>query len=243
METILKFLSNASLVFAVAAVIFLLLSLLGKSTGQHFPFELGSKERKWAAAIGVVLCLAACLPQVSFPHSDSDATPVGSIVASYLPPNMFCGSGPKPNWMLANGDEIPKDAKLYTVVKTSPDLFASSDKTPDLRGVFLRGVNANRSDGKQDPDTRNPGSYQPDEFKKHDHGGGAHTHEASMDREWSVRDGVACVTSIGKALLTQQPASVSPPTSEMPAGAIIKPDGGSETRPRNVAVYYYIKIN
>jgi hypothetical protein len=105
------------------------------------------------------------------------------------------------------------------------------EHTPDLRGVFLRGVNEGRGDGKQDPDERKAGSYQQDALQEH-----GHKTDAKAWEETTKGDNYGYRTSQHKA----SPASVDNVTNLKGARAA---SVAVETRPRNVAVYYYIKIN
>ncbi|MCJ8500295.1 hypothetical protein [Desulfatitalea alkaliphila] len=138
--------------------------------------------------------------------------PVGTILASYLAPNQM-----KENygnqWVLANGDEVSTKTPFYTLT--------GKTKLPDLRGVFIRGLNVNRNDGKQDPDgqNRNVGDFQADDFLNHNH---AISTAGIWGRSFKGEDG-------------------SPNTAHERIGAT-ENKGGKETRPRNVALYYYIKI-
>ena len=107
-------------------------------------------------------------------------------------------------------------------------------RTPDLRGKFLRGLNAiyapgqppfNNWDTIGDPDgaKRTVTDYQSDLVKTHSH---TYNHfdnhiikDASDDKDHRL-------FSLGDSADVQ--------TADY---------GGSETRPRNIAVYYYVKIN
>lgn len=138
--------------------------------------------------------------------------PVGTIVPSYLSPQQM-----KENygdeWILANGEEIPTSTLFYKVT--------GKTKLPDLRGVFVRGLNVNRNDGNQDPDGQNRqvGDFQRDDFLKHDHS----IHTAGVwGRSFKGEDG-------------------EPRTAHKQDGNT-EDKGGQETRPRNVALFYYIKI-
>lgn len=99
---------------------------------------------------------------------------VGSIVPSMLnenqfkaqvgDPSTFSSSGSK--WTLADGRAI--SGSTYSTV-------TSQSNPPDLRGMFLRGLNSDRNDGKQDPEggTRSIGDYQADQVKSHNHNNGS----------------------------------------------------------------------
>lgn len=143
--------------------------------------------------------------------------PVGSIISSISPPEKFSNLIGETDfaivkWVLADGRAIP-GSKYSTLIGTT---------VPDLRGMFLRGLNAGRNDGKEDPDgvDRVPGSYQGDTLKEHSHDyktAGFHYRSFKGDdgRPRPVIEGA------GKTDFT----------------------GDLETRPKNVAVYFYIKIN
>lgn len=98
--------------------------------------------------------------------------PVATIVASTLDEVQFAKEMGEDNkvkplrlWVLADGVDI-----------TGSDYAAITGRTkvPDLRGMFLRGLNVGRSDGLQDPDNaRVLGSYQSDLFASHNHNNGA----------------------------------------------------------------------
>ena len=138
--------------------------------------------------------------------------PVGTIVASYLSPRQM-----KENygdeWVLANGDEVSTKTAFYALT--------GKTKLPDLRGVFIRGLNVHRNDGKQDPDGQNraAGDYQPDDFMKHNHS----------------------ITTAGIWHRSFKGENGSPRTAHQGDG-YTGDNGGKETRPGNVALYYYIKI-
>ena len=156
--------------------------------------------------------------------------PVGSIVPSMLNENQFKAqvedpstfSGSSSKWTLADGRDI--SGSTYSTV-------TSQSNAPDLRGMFLRGLNTGRSDGKQDPEggSRSIGDYQADQVRSHNHNNG------SFDR-LMIANGLN--TTNGTAL-----DNTGLPEVNLFTSATINAFGGTETRPRNIAVNYYIRIN
>jgi len=154
--------------------------------------------------------------------------PIGTIVPSMLPPGLFAKAVGDPSvfdpetskWVLADGEEEVTNSRYGT-------LLGHTRFTPDLRGMFLRGVNEGRKDGHEDPDTRGPGDYQHDALQKHGH------ETSAKSLEWGSKEAQDLgYTTKGEAHAPA--ATVTAPTEANVAG---------ETRPRNVAVYFYIKIN
>jgi hypothetical protein len=90
---------------------------------------------------------------------------------------------------------------------------------PDGRGQFLRGKNNGRGDGQENPaGDLIIGTQQTDEFKSHFH---------SMAGSF-LNNGLA---GGGQGVLTQSGATNTGDT------------GGLETRPKNITVNFFIKIN
>lgn len=167
---------------------------------------------------------------------------LGTIVASVLEYDKFAR---------INGDPAVINPKTSKWIPADGRDIANSDlagktgllKAPDLRGRFLRGLNTFYNNGQApfDPNTadvddpasnRKAGDYQNDELKSHAHGANGHingsisgsnnTHDvAEGDRKWNS----------------------DPNLGDHNVAIAIQPTGGNETRPKNIAVYYYIKIN
>lgn len=163
--------------------------------------------------------------------------PVGTIVASYLPPDVFLTPGLSNAWVLAEGQSIPRNSKLFDLVNKSPIDFFDPTRIPDLRGMFLRGMNAGRNDQRRDPDKRKLGAYQSDSFRLHDHGGGDHTHATAIQNGAASQWQGITVRKVG------DDSKDNPEAKTTFSGKIMTPEGGNETRPKNVTVYYYIRIN
>jgi hypothetical protein len=148
--------------------------------------------------------------------------PVGTIVPSMLRPSQFAEvvgdpsvfDPKKSKWALADSQD---DISFSRYGKLNGEKLA-----PDLRGMFLRGMNEGRDDGKQDPqDDRDVGDYQADSYKKHNHLLPISENKGNI---WGV------------SYSTQG-------EFEGDHYRWTKMSGEKETRPKNVAVYFYIKIN
>jgi microcystin-dependent protein len=155
--------------------------------------------------------------------------PPGTIVA-------FGGASVPPGWRLCDGQALKslEFAALFLAIGSAwgngtDDSDSATDfNLPDLRGVFLRGVNGNRGDNYADPgDDRNNlksggnsnhvGSYQRDQFRQH-------SHPTNRGKPPGTSDGfledITFNSTVGNS-----------------TGAA----GGTETRPKNAAVNYIIK--
>lgn len=181
------------------------------------------------------------------------AQPVGSIVA-------FAGPQSKipDGWLVCDGktyDRTDKYSSLFNAIGTTwggdgVNRFA----VPDLRGLFLRGVNETADSAQGDPnkdnrtvsrpDLRNQGnrgnsvgSKQTDEIKNHLHtlNDPGHVHNSRTGRGWaSGGDQTYARNDAGYETQT--------PTTSSTTGITLDATGGSESRPRNAYVYYIIKF-
>lgn len=132
---------------------------------------------------------------------------IGDIKISLLPPDKFRelhGSA----WVLMDGSnqEGTGFSKL-TGMKT----------VPDARGAFLRMQNNGRTDAFKNPEEKQLGEIQADEFK-------SHTHEFSIS--YGASGGGFEAPGVNKG--TRTPATGS--------------RGGDETRPKNVTVNFFAKV-
>lgn len=184
------------------------------------------------ASVGPLLAVAIDKEKPQLIREVTAATvsgvPIGTVVASMLDPARFSqmvGTGgdfsPQTStWIPADGREVP--GSRYASV-------LSRSRVPDLRGLFIRGLNAFEMGRDRlgtepqwaDPDgaSRQPGDPQADSFK-------AHMHKIYTTSGSGVKSG-------------ENPNYVN----KLGADGSTSAEGGSETRPRNAALYYYIKIN
>jgi hypothetical protein len=160
--------------------------------------------------------------------------PIGTIIASYLTFDQFSGvtsnniNCPSGLFMARCSKWAPADGRTVPGSKLAGLQLPLEGTVPDLRGVFLRGLDEfdsagsapAQNDNRNDPEkSRRAGSYQADELKEHDHGFATSLNQTQVGPNSS---------SFGK--------NGGP-------GFRTSKEGGSETRPKNVAVYYYIRIN
>jgi microcystin-dependent protein len=189
---------------------------------------------------------------VPYARSAANGVPVGTVVAFAGPiDNMPKG------WLLCDGNLVQRTEypQLYAAIGNSWGGNSTHFNLPDMRGMFLRGV-AGTSD--EDPGKGNRtvtktggnsgnlvGSKQQDDFLSHKHTGtaestgSAHKHNTGIDM--GVYGGSGSFSKVrgsdtsGSAKGTDTSGAHTHPLN-------IANTGGSETRPRNVYVYYIIKF-
>ena len=152
--------------------------------------------------------------------------PLGTIIASVLEYDKFCQAiNDSHNINNKKSTYVPCDGRTLNGSKLEE---MGVTHAPDLRGRFLRGLNVmynhgqfpalNLSTADPEGEGREAGSYQADEFKSHSH---------KYDNSYAGPQ--AGYGDNGRP----------GPNPDQNTGST----GGLETRPRNVAVFYYIKIN
>ncbi|MGU9982479.1 hypothetical protein ACJ4V0_20790 [Phreatobacter sp. HK31-P] len=158
--------------------------------------------------------------------------PIGTIVQSFLPLEIFLKlQEGNSRWVVADGSKMP-DGRLRELVKREADYFAEfhhdgSIIVPDLRGVFLRGHNQGRADqGDPDGEKRKIGSFQSDDLGRHDH--------------WVSKTYPNLPNAPDKDAGRRTLGTVGWDGYE---DARTKFAGGDETRPKNVAVNFFVRID
>jgi hypothetical protein len=169
--------------------------------------------------------------------------PVGTVVGSVLDPPAFakvvdqahvCANPgeaitPDIRWVLARGQRLPTDSGLSKALRVEEGHEAF---VADLRAMFLRGVNYQRADEFKDPDgERSAGTPQPHLLANHRH---ALTVGEDLYGQGSHGGGGFTGSDTGRA----KPLSVG-------VGGLPGAEGtrAVETRPSNVAVYFYMRVN
>ncbi len=163
--------------------------------------------------------------------------PIGSVISSVLEPDKFYVAtaanehSPGNVWTSSKSKWAPADGRA--VPGSQFEKIASVSYVPDLRGMFVRGLDVMDhtppvplDPNHRDPDTtRTVGTYQADAFKKHSH--------QYREWHWTVPTGNG---PYGDGL-TANPGNHPLETTEN------DPGDPNETRPQNIALYYYIRIN
>ena len=153
---------------------------------------------------------------------------LGDVVYSILPPDLFLAAHAG-EWALVDGRTLGGDSGLYTFLAEQGrlDLLGPETRLPDARGVFIRGMNVNRNVGNGDPGGDRPvGSYQRDAMVSHQHTYNFFEHSSGIGRDnkgaytWNGNNQNANGDRVHQTNWT----------------------GEAETRPRNTALYTYIKI-
>lgn len=163
--------------------------------------------------------------------------PIGSILASMLTEAQFQAQSGT-NWILADGGSAA--GSTYQTV-------TGNSTVPDLRGVFLRGKNNSRSDGNEDPGgERTLGNLQGFALEDHTH------YMMNLDVASPGTAPTATSFLANQYLPTADNAysmrGTATSATTMTTGGAVNPFdtvtvSTDETRPTNVAVNYFIKIN
>jgi microcystin-dependent protein len=176
---------------------------------------------------------------------------LASAASLFVPPGAvmpFASAATPSGWLAANGNVVPNGigtvqgitanfAALFAVVGTT---YGAAGTLPDLRGYFVRGSGTN-SDGTA---AGTFGQKQADAFKSHLHTGstssnGSHTHPYSAPN--SYQQDTTNSPANGKRATSNANLNTSPGGDHFHT-LIINPEGGTETRPRNIALLYCIKF-
>lgn len=159
---------------------------------------------------------------------------IGDVKYSILPPADFIranGSG----WILMDGAASKESKEIFenSILHDSLGLQI----LPDGRGMFVRGMNENRDPTRGDADgNRNVGSEQSDGLKKHQH------QVKNIHGAVSPGGGYA-VSILDKGDPNFSGASQDATGSDIYDVANQMVSQSNETRPRNIALYMYIKVN
>ena len=218
------------------------ITLRGADTG-------GTAVTEWARFTPTTASLPATVETTNLknPNSGSAAitldTAGNASAPSLVPPGtvqFYAGNTAPAGWVKANGAVVSRStyAALFAAIGTT---FGAGDGSttfalPDLRGEFLRGLD----DGRGVDTGRAIGSAQAQAFLSHAHGVSDPGHQHS----WQVQTGPGGVNYGNNYAAGLQ--SIAGPvlftTSGVGTGISIAANGGTETRPRNIALLAIIKF-
>jgi hypothetical protein len=158
---------------------------------------------------------------------------IGDVKQSILPLNQFQAVNGD-CWVELNGAALLSDNPLRQLTGMA--------NLPDARGVFLRSMDSRGGDG-EDPDRGNSpqvGSWQGDQYRSHNHSVNdpGHSHVWNNGLEGDDSGGGGSFSEY-----TRVPGQVHDAIQSATTGIGINHAGGSETRPKNISVYTYIRIN
>lgn len=187
--------------------------------------------------------------------------PVGTITASTFNYSELCGLLKEPSTFSTNNTWAPADGRAVVGSKYGE----LRNSVPDLRGVFLRGLNSFYPDNNgaaeliegqiinEDSKRIAGGNFQHDATRMPYNKfvtakDGTHVHGFSGDPREMSGDGAPYTNNIDSGSNDTRSAD----RNYIPSGTItttgsehthVISGGDQETRPKNVVVYYYIKIN
>jgi microcystin-dependent protein len=162
------------------------------------------------------------------------SVPPGSIMA-------YMGTNPPSGWLLCDGSAVSRTlySRLFGVIGVANGYGDGMNtfNLPDLRAMFLRGVDGNagidierdmRAAAKPGGNAGNAvGSLQQDQFKSHHHANGSFNQVLKLSNGTSTTATSTDVTSNEPDIINSVPMMNA---------------GGTETRPKNVYVNYIIKL-
>jgi len=167
--------------------------------------------------------------------------PIGTIISSNFKYDTFLEANQyKKTDNMSKATWIPCDGRNVSASKYGK----FSGVVPDLRGVFLRNVNdynvpfdgvGKVKEDQANPDNTVAGVLQHDSYQSHFHNSQIAENRTGFPKESEDSSpGLAPHQSYWRGNKNlDSPVSI----------AATSPSGGNETRPKNISVYYYIKIN
>jgi hypothetical protein len=163
------------------------------------------------------------------PEVEQNAGQIGDVVHSILDEATFQALRGA-NWVLMDGSDITGSA-LADIIGTT---------LPDARGQFLRGKNNGRADGQEDPaGERALGDQQTDNMQGHNHDYFASTGTSTIGGQ---HIGTVSGSTRGAHATGSPPGGdILGPTDDTLGNGV--PRKGPETRPKNLAVNIYIRID
>lgn len=231
----------------VIGIILIVLALIIIYLTQKFP----NPKIRLFVLFASIICASAGMSLMIEKSDSTSSSSVGCPSGQSCQANNSSSTIPSGTIIAFGGEEIPAgwllcDGSAYSSTNY-PDLFQSIStnygtgesqgnfNVPDLRGMFLRGVNGTSAN---DPDVEsrvsmnggkagnNLGSYQADDFASHTHFQSYTTYQQNPINSWNTPFSILNTDGSGQKVSSQPSTSSS---------------GGNESRPKNVYVNFIIK--
>lgn len=196
------------------------------------------------SALGAIIAAFISADKARETSKLQNVIPVGTIIASSLTKKQFFEHHSKKYWALADGSSIGQNYKYFDITNNA--------NVPDLRGVFLRG----KDHGRRLTDDLPLGEYQDDivdldsinfkttKYIKQNHNG-KDTVPQQTRRAGYVKKDISEIDFKNIGITGFGHSSGKSKSTDLPKhNHIVEAYGdGDETRPKNVTVNYFIKIN
>jgi hypothetical protein len=176
----------------------------------------------------VPLLLVVLIGAAMRSEPQSERIPIGTVIYSLLDEQAF---------RAANGDGWRLLSSTEDVSNTDLCTRANVCSLPDGRGVFIRGMNLNRDGATGDPDgARVVRSYQADVLKNHHH---YLNHDIWVATQWN---GLGWGSRGGEHPVYEEHRQGGDTNPQWLEAHDVVGGAGPETRPRNIALYIYVKV-
>ena len=178
---------------------------------------------------------------LNLPNQGQGLVPVGTVIT-------FAGSSAPAGYLKANGDSIPNGSgTVQSITADFSALYAIvGANLPDLRGEFVRGWASDTNDSTRDQG-RGIRSGQSDDITSHNHSASSTSSVTDPGHKHNLNFNMGSIISSGGAFGLKDSGNADRMFTattgiSVSTSTTIGNTGGSETRPRNVALMYIIKF-
>ena len=201
---------------------------------------------------------------------ENDGVPVGTVIYSVLPPEVFLNSNK--DWARLDGASMRQDWELNQILRESGSTVLNG-RLPDASGMFLRAMNYDNKgadpstsrrlgelqgdmieehrhtlniSGKTDPDTHSHGISTKDDVLRYDHSSvlceNCARESGGSNRYFTVISSER-IENRGAYNKTNENTHSHSFSFKDSTGITTERYTGTETRPVNIALYVYVKVN
>ena len=197
----------------------------------------------------VDLTLPSSIVSGGFMQTDGSGNLSFQVVAGVPSGAVFCiavASVPS-GYLECNGQSVSRTtfAALFAVIGTQYGSSSGSTfKVPDLRGEFIRGFD----NGRGVDSGRSVASSQSDQNKQHNHSASSSSSVSDPGHKHNILFGIGSFGGSSGAQVPRDSGTITNRMSNANTGISVSTstsignDGGNETRPRNIAMMYVIKV-